>query len=459
MLPGRANLGTNEWFGTEPGFLESVVAPKRGLLPGSEMKISSTQEFQRGLQERQPERHRFRRGAIMIWSVWVFLAMLMIVACFFNVMWLTCVRAEARRHADSAVIVGGHAYLSDDILRAHQQPFEIAGRAARCRNATVAYLRQAGDSSLIPMINENDVELIQPLAAARTGMNGLTQQTDTVPEQIRVTFGKGQSNDQLRMFFSGLTGVRHARLGVSAAARIEHAPAGFLPGGNATIPVLPFSIVDQSPGDGSLQNAGGQWSQQIESGEGFDNLSWNPVQRIVENGPDGLPEITLTLSPNSVGNNPDSFVPLKFSAAHPTGNSCQTVNWLQLGVTAADLKTLGLNQLSFPCTMSASALSMTECAEIAAWLHSHAGQSFIVCLCHPTVSSAGPENESAAGSVLSTVQLNRAVAARIMASRISAGGNVRICLQPCVLITSTAVMSSSLQPTMNRYVYSVRLCE
>jgi hypothetical protein len=389
----------------------------------------------------------------------VFLAMLLIVACFFNVMWLSCIRAEVRRHAESAVIVGGHAFLSDDILRLRQQPFENDGRALRCRNATVAHLRHAGGSPLIPMINEDDVDLIPPLATAQTVNAGLTQQAVTVPEQIRVTFGKGQSNDQLRMFFSGLTGVRNARLGVSAAAMIEHAPAGFLPGGRATIPVLPFSIVDQSNGDGSLRNSGGQWSQLIESGKGSDNLSWNPDQRTVENGPDGLPEITLTLSPNSVGNKPDSFVPLKFAAASAPGSSGQTVNWMQHGVTAADLKTLGLKQLAFPSTMSISTLSNTECGEIAAWLSSHPGQSFIVCLCNPTVDTSASENESAVGTVLSTVQLNRAVAARIMASGMSAGGEVRICLQPCVLITSTAVMSSSSQATLNRYIYSVRLCD
>lgn len=387
------------------------------------------------------------------------LAMLMVAACFLNVMWLACVRAEARRHAESAVIVGGHAFLSDDILRPWPQPFEIDGRAVRSRNAIVAHIQQAGDRSLIPMINENDVDFIQPLAAAGPGQAGLTPPAATVPEQIRVTFGKGQSSDQLRMFFSGLTGVRHARLGISAAAMIEHAPVGFLPGGRVTIPVLPFSIVDQSHGDDSMLNANGLWSQQIELGKGSDNLSWNPEQRTVENGPDGLPEISLTLSPNSAGNRPDSFVPLKFAAASPMGNSCQTVNWMQHGVTAADLKTLGLNQLAFPSTMSASTLSDTECAEIAAWLNSHAGQSFIVCLCNSTVRSAGSKDEPDVGSQLSTVQLNRAVAARIMASGISADGEVRICLQPCVLITSTAVMSSSSQAAVNRYIYSVRLCD
>ena len=423
------------------------------------MKLSPSQELQRGLQERHPENHRSRRGTMMIWSVWVFLAMLMIVACFFNVMWLSSVRAEARRHAESAVIVGGHAFLSDDLLRPWQQPFENDGRAVRSRNATVNHIRQAGDRSLIPLISENDVELVQPPAAAQPGNTELTQPAAAVPEQIRVTFGKGQSNDQLRMFFSGLTGVRHARLGVSAAARIEHAPVGFLPGGNVTIPVLPFSIVDQGHGDDATLSAGGLWSQQIESGQGSDNLSWNPEQRTVETGPDGLPEITLTLSPNSAGNNPDSFVPLKFAAASPTGNSCQAVNWMQYGVTADDLKSLGLKQLAFPSTMPTSTVSNTECTEIAAWFQSHAGQSFIVCLCNPAVGAAGSENQPTGGSKLSTVQLHRAVAARIMASAISAGGEVRVSLQPCVLITSTAVMSSSSQATLNRYVYSVRLCD
>ncbi len=384
----------------------------------------------------------------------MFLAMLMMVAGLFNVMWLSCVRSEAHRQAESAVIVGGHAFLSDDLLRQWQQPFENDGRAVRSRNAVVDYIRQSGDSSLSRLITAGDVELVQPTAATQSGNTELTQPAATVPEKIRLTFGKDQSNDQVRMFFSGLTGVQYARLGVSAAAGIEHTPAGFQPGGSATIPVLPLAIVDQSQGDSSILNAGGLWSQQIESGRGSDNLSWNPEQHSVENGPDGLPEITLRLSPNSAGNAPDSFVPLRFSATPPTGNVSQTVHWMQNGVAADDLKTLGLSQLAFPSTLSTTTLSNTECTQIAAWLQAHTGQSFMVCLCSPTIGAA-----PATGNGLSTVQLIRPVAARIMASGISVGGEVRIRLQPCVLITSTAVTSTSPQATLNRYVYSVRLCE
>lgn len=421
------------------------------------MKIIASSEWFQRSHWKQFDPHHSRRGSMMLWSVWVFLAMLMMVAGLFNVMWLSCTRAEARRQAESAVIVGGHAFLSDDLLRPWQQPFENEGRAVRSRNATIDYIRESGGTTLSGLVSDQDVELVEPVAVVQTGIAGSAPPA-AVPEQVRLTFGKGQPDDQIRMFFSGLTGVQYARLGVSAAARIEHSPVGFLPGGSATVPVFPLAIIDQSPGDAALINGSGLWSQEIESGQGTDNLTWNPEQRNVENGPDGLPEITLTLSPNSVGTEPDSFVPLRFAAAAPTGDSSQTVEWMRNGVTAEDLKTLGLNQLAFPSTMAAAGLSPTECTQVAAWLQSHAGQSFIVCLCTPQ-----PDNTDSQGSAsvngVATVKLVRPVAARIMASGISAGGEVRVLLQPCVLITSTAVNSTSPQATLNRYLYSVRLSE
>lgn len=390
----------------------------------------------------------------MLWSVWVFLAMLMIAASTFNVIWLSCVRSEARRHAESAVIAGGHAFLSDDMLRTRQQPFEHAGREVRCRNAVVNHLCQACDPSLARIVADRDVELISQSELSQTADSDLTPPIAKVPNQIHLTYGKDQGNDQLRMFFSGLTNVGHARLGVSASANIEHMPVGFLPGGRLTIPVLPFGILDQSQEGSSVATGRGLWSQRIESGNGFDNVTWNPDLHTVENGPDGLAEITLTLSPNSSASQPDSFVPLRFAAASAGGNSSQAVGWMKNGVSSEDLKSLGFRQLSFPSTISTSTLSRAECTEIADWLVSHTGQSFIVCLCNPSMRTINP---STATSTLSTVELNRAVAARVMGCRVSLAGDVRVLLQPCVVITSTAVTSTSLQTPLNRYIYSVRL--
>ncbi len=395
----------------------------------------------------------------MLWSVWVLMAMLVIVAGVFNVIWLSCVRTEARRHAESAVIAGGHAYLSDDMLRIWQQPFENEGRAIRSRNAVVDHLRQASDPSLAAIIHHGDIDFLDSDVGKNPADTGWTQPTATVPNEIRVTYGKSHGNDQVRMFFSGLTNAGNARIGVSAAASIEHAPVGFLPGGRLTIPLLPFGIVDQGTADPATLNAGGIWSQKIETGKGFDNFTWNPESHSVVQGPDGLPEITMTLSSNSAGGSAESFVPLKLSAVAPAGSSSQAVNWMQNGVSSADLQSLGLNHLSLPSTISGATLSRLECADVAAWLQSHTGQSFIVCLCNPTIGQAKTNTSatSAAKSTLSTIQLDRAVAARIMACGVSLNGDVRVVLQPCVLITSTAVMSSSPLATLNRYVYSVRL--
>ena len=276
----------------------------------------------------------------MLWSVWVLMAMLVIVAGVFNVIWLSCVRTEARRHAESAVIAGGHAYLSDDMLRTQQQPFENDGRTVRCRHAVVDYFRQASDPSLAAIVSDEDVDLLDASLQTQSADTGLTQPAVAVPNEIRMTYGKSHGNDQVRMFFGGLSNVGNARIGVSAAACIEHAPTGFLPGGQLTIPVLPFGIVDQGTADPAMVNAGGIWSQNIETGRGFDNLTWNPESHSIVQGPDGLPEITMTLSSNSAGGSADSFVPLKFSAVAPTGRSSQAVNWMQKGVSSADLQSL-----------------------------------------------------------------------------------------------------------------------
>ena len=400
-----------------------------------------------------------RRGAMMLWSVWVLMAMLVIVAGVFNVIWLSFVRTEARRHAESAVIAGGHAYLSDDMLRASQQPFELDARAVRSRNAVVDYLRQASDPSLAAIITYDDVDLSSPQAESEVDQTGLSIPATNTPEEIRVTYGKSHGNDQIRMFFSGLTNVGNARIGVSAAANIEHAPVGFLPGGHLTIPLLPFGILEQVTTDSATGHTGGIWSRDIEAACGLDNLAWNPESHSVAQGPDGLPEITMKLSCDSHGDSADSFIPLRLSAVAPTDNSSQVVNWMQNGVSSEDLKSLGLSQLSFPSTISAATLQRVECANVAAWLQSHTGHSFIVCLCHPAAEQTKTTTNSASTSIatLSTVQLDRAVAARIMACGVSPSGEVRVVLQPCVLITSTAVMSMSPQAALNRYVYSVRL--
>lgn len=420
------------------------------------MKTTARRSTQRRIALKNSAGGRFRRGTMMIWSIWLFLTMLMVAAFAFNVIWLSCVRSEARRHAESAAIVGGHAFLSDDLLRLRQQPFENDGRAVRCRAAAVDYVRQAANPAVIPMITQDDVELTPPSVASQPVNSGISSNA-TVPEEIRVSYGKLQPGDQLRLFFSGLTGVRNARLGVTAAASIEHAPVGFQPGRNLTIPVLPFAIVDQSQIDGKDINGNGLWSEQIESGKGSDNLSWSPQQHAVDNGPDGLPEVTVTLTPNSAGAGPEGLVPLMFAAASEKDSTSQTVNWIEHGVPVEDLQSLGLSTLSFPSTMPVVGLTNQTCAEVATYLQAHIGQAFIVCLCNPAASATTSGTRSGS-TALSTVKLNRPVAARVMAVGISAG-SVRIRLQPCVLITSTAIMSASPPASLNRYIYSVRLCD
>jgi hypothetical protein len=58
-----------------------------------------------------------------------------------------------------------------------------------------------------------------------------------------------------------------------------------------------------------------------------------------------------------------------------------------------------------------------------------------------------------------TLKLKRPVAVRIVQVQQNASKMVGLILQPCVMVTSTAVTSTAAGIASNRYVYSVRLTQ
>ena len=95
-------------------------------------------------------RNSGRRGILTAWTIWLMLAAGAIVGGLFNVLWISCVRNQAQNCATSAALSAGHRYLSDDMLRSWQQPFEYEGRVARCRKAAIEMVRQAALDCKLP---------------------------------------------------------------------------------------------------------------------------------------------------------------------------------------------------------------------------------------------------------------------------------------------------------------------
>jgi hypothetical protein len=385
-----------------------------------------------------------RRGVLTAWTIWLMLAAGAIVGGLFNVLWISFVRNQAQNCVASAAISAGHHYLSDDMLRGWQQPFEYEGRLARSREAAIQMVERARAGTTLPPISEEHVEVLWGDHQTASKDPALL-----VPQKIIVSFDRRDAPHSIASFFSGLAGNRASGLGVSAAVCLEHAPAAFQPSASATVPMLPFSICDDvlPVTEGQTPATAGYWSANIESGSGRDIFSWDPDTHTFQDGPDGLPELKVSIYAAASGRGPDAFIPLSFRQVSSPAAGPEISGWIKRGLGLEDLKTFGIERIAFPGTLPTASLSIQDQALCSSALQAKIGEPCIVCLS----SIEGAENGAG------TLKLKRPVAVRIVQVRQSASTLVDLILQPCVMVTSTAVTSTASSSALNRYLYSVRL--
>lgn len=422
-----------------------------------------------------------RRGVLTAWSISGLLISGACTALVINHLWISGVRHDSLRCAEAAALAAGHGLLSDEMLRTRQQPFEKAGRRERSITAAVEVSRLYHQTSPAPILSaanilHSDRATDSPISL---GSNESGQSNpDSLPESILVSYGADDQRFRIPLFFSGTTGLRDAAIGVSAEASIEHHPIGFR-AGRASIPMMPLAIPDDP-----LRTGVPSWTEMIENSRGADRFSWNADQESVENGPDGLPEITLTFRSGQSDAAFGRLVPLRIS-----GQSDRPATLRQQiagGITSADLTHTSDSSIRFPCSFEMSQTTAPEISEIADCLGAATGRGTIFCLCEAVgavsdsdskvaeatdsgdaENDVGPTNgilrnstdveSSGTEQPADSVRLTRPIAARIVYVRMSGDDSFEVTLQPCVLVTSTAMMDATVSDAASRYVYSVRL--
>jgi hypothetical protein len=222
--------------------------------------------------------------------------------------------------------------------------------------------------------------------------------------------------------------------------------------------MLPLAIPD-SPGSSS----GCTWTSMIEQNHGPDGLAWIPERQQIETGPDGLPEITLTICPDESAPHFGKLQPWCFPGERSSDYSA--TERITHGLTLATFQSAGVSCMTFPqkyCGVRISRQSLPEVAEAIGKLR---GRAVLFCLVGgPQTASAGSSadeqvaapDSSPAESGASAAELTRPVAARIMNIRLN-DEECSVTLQPCVLCTSTAVTGDSTANSENRYVYRLSL--
>jgi hypothetical protein len=173
---------------------------------------------------------------------------------------------------------------------------------------------------------------------------------------------------------------------------------------------------------------------------GADEVSWNSEQRIFEQGPDGIPEISVELTTEPSGS-PDELSLLDFSGGDQTA-ARPLKRQIEEGLRFADLEVLGWKELALPAVFPALQPQAEQLAELQVELASGRMEPSLLMLCSRLASGG--------------VSLQRAVAVRVVNAVQSDVQTVRLRFQPCVMVTSMAVTGSP-ETSENRYVYSVRL--
>lgn len=385
-----------------------------------------------------------RSGVLTSWTIMIMLTAGAICGGLLNLIWVSAIRNQAHNCASSAALAAGHSYLSDDMLRSWQQPFEYEGRTARCQQAAVNMVDDYRAGTQLPAISAESVKVIWSETQGPVEDPALL-----VPDAISVEFGAAFFRSQFDRFFGAMNGSHSGQSPVRSVVHLEHSPRAFRAGAGQSIPILPFAICDEitSKESGSAAGISGYWTSSIESGEGQDKFSWNAETRQFESGPDGLPEVTVTIYSTVSLGNPDAFIPISFSSGKANAGTSLISEWIRNGLTGDDLLSLGCSELAFPGTIPVANLKAQDLLDCREALRKKSGEACIIPLC-----SALQDTKN-----IVSVTLKRPVAARIVMVSNSVSESTKITLQPCVIATSTAVTSTSAEALLNRYVYSVRL--
>lgn len=378
-----------------------------------------------------------RRGVLTAWTIWAMLFSCLIVGWLFHVTWLSAAQSQAFRSASAAALAAGHSYLSDDMLRPWQQPFEFEGRETRCRLAAIRMADEYLRGTSFPPLSEDQIEILW-----KSDQRPVSDSAMLTPAGFRVVISHSSTAADAGFLASMRAAIQRPRH-VAGVAALENSPVAFRPSAKSAVPMLPFAICNESE-DGP---DAGHWTRSVESGTGSDEFSWNPDLRKFENGPDGIPEISVMLRMADSELLPDSLAPLNFGGENSSASGTQLTRWILQGPELHDLQWIGRTEIAYPDSLTAIRMTAADCTECAAALRKKTGEPSVISLCRTR----------AGGGSDSKVQLTRPVAVRIAAVVDDAAGSVRVILQPCVIITSSAVTSHDRETAANRYVYSVRL--
>ncbi len=404
-------------------------------------------------------------------------------------LWLDTAHTELRTAAEAAALAAGRELANDDLLRTshNQQSRVVKARLAAARIAAENFA--IGEPLLLNTDDDGDVRVGQLTFDESTG-ESLFIETDDNPTTVVVSARR--TNDRqwpVDLPFRTLVGPNTADVVAIAEATLDNHIIGIRSVDYLAVPTLPIAILadavthgvpakqkprkpntfDQSNSATTLEEPKTtdplpmpNWKRDIEQRRGNDRFAFDSIDGTVSEEADGIPEIILrTVSPRS--KTPDGNAFLVGLRTDLTNNELHYQ--IKEGWSARDLEPFDGELLLNNGSLTLTGLRGVDAGTVGESLRQVIGQPRI-CLLY---------DRADVGSNSEVAQLNCIgfVAGRVMSATEISEDIVEFVLQPTVMTSRSAVVSSEVSGatgltshsltneshsvTGNRYLYKLRL--
>lgn len=360
------------------------------------------------------------------------------IALVLDQLWLSSAQSELQTSANAAALAAAQKLASEELLKSEFDS-EVWADAVRQTAADVAARNLAvGQPVFVSTEPSKDVRLGRPVIDDLTGQETYIE-TDFHPSSVIVTAHRDrESGNPVSLFMPYLTAQPYGDVLASSEASISNQIRAVRPLDHANIPAWPIAILEK---DGDVLD---DWNTAIETALGHDNFGWDETEKVITEGPDGLPEMVLKTGPNNEpGNVQIVDLGTGFFDTALIDQFTDGLNWEHLQEFGSEL---GFEE----GPLSLGAVDDFQGTPIDQ-LEKKVGQTRIVLLYERGGNTSSYDHD--------TIQATRLVSIRLLSIQ-QLGNEVEMIVQPTVIATRTAVLSEArnLSPK-NKYIYRLALTQ
>jgi Flp pilus assembly protein TadG len=226
---------------------------------------------------------RDRRGAVAVLSLFLMTACLALVVLAIDCGVLTLARSELQRSADAGALAG--AWEAMEQADPEAEPFNSSVRTS-INTEVAAYFgrHMVIGKALSARANSNNLESGDVvLGVWEPETKSFTASVDGSVNAVRVHANRiSASNGEVPLFFARIFGMTTAPCRAEAIAYFAHGISGFrTPADESNLPILPIAIKETA------------WDELNSGSTDDDDWAWDPDDRAVTTGADGVYEALL----------------------------------------------------------------------------------------------------------------------------------------------------------------------